>query len=318
MIAELRMFPGCLLVLCLVLAEAARAEEPGKLDPELIELCKSADPKARRYCLREIAARGDPEGEAKETLAAMAEHDDVLRKAAADAYARLYGGPPPAGAAPKPIPAGSSGDPTRVIYAPTAFTQPRGGSSFNAFELGTFAFDYGVSSNLSLGFQTALPIGAVVIGPSVRAALPFEGGALGIQLQALVFAPFVGNSEAVLVAGGGPVLTLGNQDQYFNLGVLGYVTSSRGRGVVIPHLGFSTRISSTVRIGAEAYLPGAYGSDVRDAGPGKLGIVAWGVRLIGTRFWGDVALVDLICDGCGELYSVLPLGIPFLNFGLGW
>ena len=170
------------------------------------------------------------------------------------------------------------------------------------------------------GFTNPAADGSIArprIRPSVRAALPFEGGALGIQVQALVFAPFVANSEAVLVAGGGPVLTLGNHDRYFNLGVLGYVTSSRGQ-VVIPHLGFSTRLSSTVRIGAEAYLPGAYGSDVREAGTGKLGVVVWGVRLIGTRFWGDVALVDLICDGCGGLYKVLPLGIPFLNFGLGW
>jgi hypothetical protein len=26
----------------------------------------------------------------------------------------------------------------------------------------------------------------------------------------------------------------------------------------------------------------------------------------------------LICDGCGSLYRVLPLGIPFLNLGVGW
>jgi hypothetical protein len=303
-------------------AAAARSEEPRatsrKLDPDLLALCRSTDPAGRRYCLREITAHGDPDGEAKETIATMAEHDEVLREAAADAYARLYGRPPSAAPAPRPTPAEASGDPSRVIYAPTAFTRPQGASSFNAFELGTFAFEHGLTPNVTIGLQTALPIGALVIGPTVRAGIPFEGGAIGIQLQALVFAPFVGSAHALLVAGGGPMLTLGNHDRYLNLGVLGYVTSSNGSGAVIPHLGFSARVAQSVRIGAEAYLPGAYGSDVRDAGLGKVGIVVWGVRLIGARFWGDVALVDLVCDGCGELYRVLPLGIPFLNFGLGW
>jgi hypothetical protein len=42
------------------------------------------------------------------------------------------------------------------------------------------------------------------------------------------------------------------------------------------------------------------------------------VRLFGQSVWGDIALADLICDGCGSLYRVLPLGIPFLNLGVGW
>ena len=61
----------------------------------------------------------------------------------------------------------------------------------------------------------------------------------------------------------------------------------------------------------------AYTGKVTD-GIGKLGIIAWGVRLFSETIWGDIALVDLLCDGCGSLYSVLPLGIPFLNFGVGW
>jgi len=86
----------------------------------------------------------------------------------------------------------------------------------------------------------------------------------------------------------------------------------------LPHAGFSLRVSLAVRIGAEAYLPGAYGSDVRNAGIGRVGVVLWGVRLFGNTVWGDIALADVICDGCGSIYRVLPLGIPFLNFGLGW
>src|SRR5206468_8151908 len=73
-----------------------------------------------------------------------------------------------------------------------------------------------------------------------------------------------------------------------------------------------------VRIGAEVWIPGAYGRDVSSTGLGRIGVVLWGVRLFGQSFWGDIALADLICDGCGSLYRVLPLGIPFLNLGVGW
>ena len=114
------------------------------------------------------------------------------------------------------------------------------------------------------------------------------------------------------------MLTLGNYERYLNLGVLAYAVTSNGDSLIIPHAGFSVRVSPAVRIGAEAYMPGAYGSDVRNAGIGKIGIVLWGVRLFGQTVWGDLALADPICDGCGDIYRVLPLGIPFLNFGLGW
>ena len=231
----------------------------------------------------------------------MAERDEVLRDEAADAYARLYGRALPPAARPARDLAKASGDPTRVIYAPTAFTRPEGTSSFNAFELGTFTLERGLTSNLTIGLQTAVPIGAFVIGPTVRLGAPFEGGAVGLQLNALMFVPFVGHSDAVLIAGGGPILTLGNYDQYFNVGALGYVTTAKAPGVIIPHAGFSVRASSSIRVGAEFYLPGAYGSDVRDGGLGKVGIAVWGFRLIGDRFWGDIAFVDLICDGCGDL-----------------
>jgi len=46
--------------------------------------------------------------------------------------------------------------------------------------------------------------------------------------------------------------------------------------------------------------------------------VLWGVRLFGQSVWGGIALADLICDRCGSLYRVLPLGIPFLKLGVGW
>ena len=43
---------------------------------------------------------------------------------------------------------------------------------------------------------------------------------------------------------------------------------------------------------------------------GDLVAVLWGVRFIGDSFWGDIALLDPICDGCGDIYEVIPMGIP--------
>ena len=332
---------SCLLSLAVALPALAQQQlEAHALDPELLALCRSSDPAARRYCLHAIAAQGDPLGEAKQMIGGMAAHDPVLGDEAAGTYAALYGSPsaepvPETALPPRPTPAPAgrgetavargapdlargAGDPMRVVFAPTAFTRPEGTTSFNAFELGTLTFDYGLTRNVAIGLQTAIPIGAVVIGPTLRVGVPFDGGAVGLHLNALVFAPFVGDAKTYVVVGGGPLLTLGNYDRYLNLGVLAYSVTSNGDSLVVPHAGFSLRVSRAVRIGAEAYLPGAYGNDVRNAGIGRIGIVLWGVRLFGETVWGDIALADLVCDGCGELYRVLPLGIPFLNFGLGW
>ncbi len=301
-----------------VAALAQEPAEPRQLDPELLGLCRSIDPAARSYCLHSIAAQGDPGGQAKETIAEMANQDSVLSDEAAKTYARLYGGAPAARPPPQPPSTTPSGDPTRVILAPTAFTRPQGTSSFNAFELGTLTFDHGITPNIALGLHTAIPVGAFVFGPTVRMSLPFQGGAVGLEVDALLFAPFVGSTSTYFVAGGGPILTFGNSDRYLNLGVLSYFVTSNGDGVIIPHAGFSVRASRGVRIGAEVWIPGAYGRDVSSTGLGRIGVVLWGVRLFGQSFWGDIALADLICDGCGGLYSVLPLGIPFLNLGVGW
>jgi hypothetical protein len=301
-----------------VAALAQEAAEPRPLDPELLALCSSIDPAARLYCLHAVAAQGDPGGQAKETIAGMADHDPVLRDEAAKTYARLYGGTPAAQLPPQPPWTTASGDPMRVILAPTAFTRPQGTSSFNAFELGTLTFDHGITPNIALGLHTAIPVGAFVFGPTVRMSLPFQGGAIGLEVDALLFAPFVGSTSTYFVAGGGPVLTLGNSDRYVNLGVLSYFVMSSGNGVIIPHAGFSVLATRGVRIGAEVWIPGAYGRDVGSTALGKIGVVLWGVRLFGQSVWGDIALADLICDGCGSLYSVLPLGIPFLNLGVGW
>src|SRR5207245_9480454 len=131
---------------------------------------------ARSYWLHALAAQGDPGGQAKETMAGMANQDPVLRDEAAKTYARLYGGAAAARPPTQAPPTTPSGDPMRVILTPTAFTRPQGTSSFNAFHLGTLTVHHGITPNIALGLHTAIPIGAFVFGPTVRMSLPFPGG----------------------------------------------------------------------------------------------------------------------------------------------
>jgi hypothetical protein len=121
------------------------------------------------------------------------------------------------------------------------------------------------------------------------------------------------------VIGGGPVLSLGNPDLFFNIGVLAYyATASHPVGVIVPNLAASVRVSQRVRFGIEAYVPGVFSHDTSDQGFGRIGAIAWGFRLFGDSIWGDVALVEPFCPGCSGIYSAIPLGIPFLNFGSSW
>jgi hypothetical protein len=318
----------CLLCLAFAVAQPAQAanDERG-LDPALLALCGSSDAAARRYCLEAIDRSGDTHDDARRILAEIAANDPLLHEDAERIYQRLHGAAParyipatpaaPVGVRPQPPPdaARRAGDPMRVVYAPTAFTRPEGTWSFNAFQLGTLTLDRGVSPNVALGLQTALPIGALVIGPTLRVGFPFEGGAFGFHASAILIAPFVGNLNSLVVGGGGPILTLGDYDRYVNLGALMYFASTSGVGAFAPHAGFSIRSSEHSRFGAEIYLPSLTSGG--DAGVGKIAVVLWGLRFFGESFWGDIALADPFCSGCSDLYKNLPLGIPFLNFGVG-
>ena len=310
-----------MILLALLLAAAAPP-----VDPELIALCSSSDVAARRYCLHAVARDGDPGGDAKDAIWRL-RSDPVLGVEAAEIFEELYAGnpvavlPPGAPLAPPPPARRFSGDPSRVIYAPTAFTQPAGTSTFNAFELGTFRLDHGITDHVSIGLQTAIPIGAFVAGPTVHVGVPFDGGAVGFYASAFYAGAFVGSGGSLFVVGGGPMLTLGNPDNFINVGVLGFYGTSGhdAAGLVVPHLGASLRVSERVRFGIEGYAPGLFsGAGDSNQGFGHFGAIAWGFRLFGDSVFGDVALVDPICSGCGDLYKVIPLGIPFLNFGTSW
>ena len=301
---------------------------PGE-DPiaRVLPLCESSQEAARRFCLDEVDRAGDPAGRARERVYLMAATDVGLHDLAAVVYRRIYGAEPPAYAAPTrargeraaPSPTRRArrpgrGDTTRVIYSQTAFTRPPGEGVFNAYGLGTVAFDWGVTENLQLGFQTAIPIGFLPVIGLGKLGLAFDGGAVGFSAFGGFLAGFIADAPVIFLAGGGPLGTVGNADRYVTAGFpLVYATDEGdGVGVFVQNLGGSIRVSRRVRFGAELYVPFGFEGDIPF---GDLALLVWGVRIFGESLWADVALIDPICDGCSEIYEVLPLGIPFLNVG---
>jgi hypothetical protein len=286
----------------------------GDVQPQVLSLCRSPDPAARRFCLESLAKSGDPDGVARAQVADMRDHDVALRDLAGATYAQLYESAP----ARAPQAVSSAGDPSRVVYAPTAFTRAAGAAAFNAYQIGFLTVDYGLSDNVTIGAQTIIPVGFFAGGVTLRGGVPFSGGAVGFYADGLFAAPFSGGSSGAVLLGG-PMVTLGDPDSYFNLGVLAaWVKGSDSAGAFAAHLGGSLRAGKRVRLGAEVYVPGFYGDEVKESGFGKVALFMWGVRIFSDSLWGDIALLDPICSGCGDIYRTIPLGIPFVNFGVGW
>jgi hypothetical protein len=293
---------------------AAAGPAWGDLEPQVLALCRSPDVAARRFCLESLAKSGDPDGAARAQVADLRDHDVELRDLAAATYARLYETAP----ARPPQTVRTAGDPSRVIYAPTAFTRAAGSYAFNAYEIGFLTIDYGLSDEVAIGAQTSLPVGFILGGVTLRGGVPFDGGAVGFYADALIAAPFSGGKGVAGIVGG-PMVTLGSPDSYVNFGLLAaWGKSSDTAGAFAAHAGGSVRVGRRIRLGAEVYVPGIYGNDVSDSGFGKVAALLWGVRIFSDSLWGDIAMFDPICSGCGDIYKTIPLGIPFLNFGAGW
>ena len=312
-------------------AEPASVAPAAPITPELLELCTSVDFKARHYCLMQLERAPALPPAAQGVLHRLANSDPDLHGRAGALYRRLYAAePPPYSPVPREAddspPALSEareralppGDPMRVVFAPTAFTRPTGVVGFNAFELGTGTLDVGVAEGVELGVQSAIPLGFVALGGLAKFALAFEGLAVGLRAHALVIKPLA-DVEPITLYGAGPMLTIGDYETYFNVGSQFYGSNvdDDALAIALPNVGGSIRLSGSTRLNAELYLPTGLG-DAADLDLGDFMALLWGIRLFGDHLWGDIALLDPICDGCSEIYETIPLGIPFLNLGGNW
>jgi hypothetical protein len=110
------------------------------------------------------------------------------------------------------------------------------------------------------------------------------------------------------------VCSLGTPAEYLSGGVLAFhVTGSTSGDFLLPYAAGSIQIAKWARVGVEIFAPTAL--DSNPLGFGSLLAVVWGVRIFNDNLWGDIALLDPMCDGCGAVYSIVPVGIPFISVG---
>jgi hypothetical protein len=142
----------------------------------------------------------------------------------------------------------------------------------------------------------------------------------------------------LLLYGGAPALTIGTRDFFLNVSLLVYGATVFTRSTewdvsgaeshswgdetflfLSPNIGGSLRVSRSVKINMELHAPAlldADGSPVWEFG--EVWAFAYGVRIFGQRFYGDVSLVVPIFPGVMEILQYFPIGFPMLNFGVQW
>ena len=304
----------------------APAVPAAHLSPEALALCRSADPNARSYCLGLLESAPVLDADAQRALIALTAEQGEIGTRARALYEQRYGWPVPVleqgpGVEPSPREAtpeetASVLDPTRVIFAPTGFGLRQGDRYLQAHELGFFDLRFSPESNLEIGLRTVLPVGVVAGSALVRYARPFRHGAFAVYGEVGGAQVFIASDRGGLIAGGGAALSVGTPDTSLTLGALAYYANFgyRARSVIAPYAGISHRVSARVRLNAEGYVLMLKRADQELDGP-LLGVFSWGIR-IGQRIWGDIAFIDPICDGCDSLYEVMPLGLPYVSFGM--
>jgi hypothetical protein len=281
----------------------------------VLALCWSQEIGPRRFCVEQLMGMGDPRRIARERLYSMAATDPDVHEIAAAAIARLYGERPPLYRASHDALWPRDPGRTHLIFFPTAYTSPRHKWTVQIVDFGYWDVNYGVTDNLEVGLRATPPITVVGLFPQLKLSFPFDGGAFAVHAMGGFFLPYVGDySPTVGLAGGGPSLSLGTGAIVFNVGVAAYGIFSgdfKG-GILLPYAGITARVSRHVALNLEAVTPGYFEKDFSWM---KLGIIMYGIRIMGSTVWGDIAFALPIFEDCGWLYRYMPIGFPLLGFG---
>ena len=213
-------------------------------------------------------------------------------------------------------------DPTRMVYSSTAFPLEKGQAQWTIHELGYWMFKHNPTENITIQFHTVVPIGVLVLGPSIKITGEISPHArAGVLGEVLFFTPYVEESDFFAVAyGGGPLLTLGSRDYYVNFASLMYGGYEEDDGdgedgyVVLPEIGTGLRISRRAAFHAE-YI---FTIPSKHEETGELTFFMYGIRIFGESVFGDINFVMPIYDGMDEYLDYLPMGFPLLVFGFNW
>jgi len=289
----------------------------------VLPLCESTELATRRFCIEELARSGDPSRLAYARLRRIALESTELHELAATTMWQLYHEAAPGLEGPEKTSYRRDPGRTHLVFFPTAFTTERGEVSWDIVNLAYWDLNYGLSDNVEIGLRTGPPIGVFVIAPQVKFALKFEGGSVALHLLGGTLIPFFdsGRDNKIVFGGGGPTLSLGEPELFFNVGVEAYVfggSTNQTADLLLPHVGGSVRMSERLTLNAEVIVPGYRLNDWEGFQVGKVALVLYGFRVVGGSMWGDISFAAPICHGCGELYRFLPLGVPLLGFGFAW
>ena len=206
----------------------------------------------------------------------------------------------------------------RLVLGMSAYSPPKGTFSWTLMNLSLWIFSYSLADNLVFSVMTGPPVGVATLMPGIKYSFGPENYRLAIQAQAGIFVPFISGGTEYMgwLAGGGAIASLGGRDHFFNIGIHGYAGGSRDDvyGILLPSLGVSFKLSPSVRLVMEGYLPilPALNS------PAGYGALLYGIRLVGKRFYGDVTFVYLFFNNFWDVMKFCPVGYPLLSFGYTW
>ena len=212
-------------------------------------------------------------------------------------------------------------DPGRLVLMPTAWTLRRGQRTFNNYMLTSFDFQLGLGENWQLGVQTAVPFAVAGLGLSIRAGKRFSHGSIALQSQVFGGYLFLRQADAAFMAGGGPILTLGNEDHFISLSTMVFAVfavapvQNQSFGLLLPAIGGSIRVARRARLVAEVWFPGRTDSSGRQFG--ELFVALTGFRIFGRAYWADIGVFRHFCrPACNDFYSGgLTAGLPYVNLG---
>jgi hypothetical protein len=244
---------------------------------------------------------------------------------------------PPAGPATPEAPAEwtyRDPDPSRVIWTGTALLRREDTWNIRTTDLGLWNFDYTLNANVELGLAATVPIMNFGVTPTARfVAQLADGVSLGLNAQLGCWFLYPDVEFVVLVWGATPALTIGTPDAFFNvaLGVWGISIFDQDPAgyegydpnytlvLFLPSLGGSYRVSRMVKLNAELLAPGLIdedGASIFDYG--EVWTLIYGVRIMGESIYGDVSFVLPMFEQAWEILRYVPLGFPFLHFGVQW
>lgn len=225
-------------------------------------------------------------------------------------------------------------DPGRVIWTSTALFRREDTWNIRSANLGLWNFDYTLNANVELGLAVTVPIMNLGVTPTARFATQVaDGVSLGLSTQLGCWFLYPDVEFVVLVWGATPALTFGTPDAFFNiaLGIWGLSVFDQNVSeygdpdddftavLFLPSLGGSYRVSRLVKLNAELLAPGLIDGDGESVFDyGEVWTLIYGLRIMGESIYGDVSFVVPMFENAWELLRYIPLGFPFLHFGVQW